>query len=153
ELGTYRAIYKLTKCKWAGPVERRGLRAREIGARGSEEDQAYIRATGPLGVASNHPHGVLESLVVAAILRSHRMDARILTRDLLGRIPELADLCFFVDPFARSASSARSQAGLRAARLWLRDGGALVVFPSGEVAHQAGPLETRVDSPWRPTVG
>ena len=68
----------------------------------------------------------------------------------LQRIPELRDLCFFVDPFEGPHSAARSRAGLRAAHAWLRQGGALVVFPAGEVGHtwRAGAL---VDSSWRTT--
>jgi hypothetical protein len=58
-----------------------------------------------------------------------------------------------VDPFGGPTASARSQAGLRAAHLWLRNGGALVVFPSGEVAHSHGPSGSRIDSPWRSTIG
>jgi putative hemolysin len=74
---------------------------------------------------------------------------------VLSRIPELADLCFFVDPFdgPSDAAAARSQAGLRAAHLWLRQGGALVMFPAGEVAHRASSDRTRIDSPWRLTLG
>src|SRR5262249_23916867 len=46
---------------------------------------------------------------------------------------------------------------LRAAIRWLRDGGALIAFPSGEVAHRSSPHDGRadslnVDSPWHTTV-
>src|SRR6185503_16515013 len=58
----------------------------------------------------------------------------VLANRLLARIPELRQSCFFVDPFGGPDAAARSRAGLRAAHLWLREGGALVMFPSGEVA-------------------
>ncbi len=68
-----------------------------------------FRRAAPLIVASNHPHGALDGLVLASILLRHRSDVRILTNHLLARIPELADLCFFVDPFggARRTRAAR----------------------------------------------
>jgi putative hemolysin len=60
-----------------------------------------------------------------------------------------------VDPFEQhsAGAAARSQAGLRAAHLWLRKGGVLVIFPAGEVAHRPGSGDTRAESPWRATVG
>jgi putative hemolysin len=42
---------------------------------------------------------------------------------------------------------------LRAAHLWVRNGGALIAFPSGEVAHQRQPDGSHVDSPWSATIG
>src|SRR5262249_39242520 len=44
----------------------------------------------------------------------------------------------------------RSRAGLRAAYRWLRRGGALVVFPAGEVAHNSS-NQSIVESPWKTT--
>lgn len=93
-----------------------------------------VPARGPLIVAANHPTGALDGLVVCELIRRTRPDVRVLANRLLARIPELRQSCFFVDPFGGAAAAARSRAGLRAAHLWLRDGGALVVFPAGEVA-------------------
>jgi len=109
-----------------------------------------IPKSGPLIIVANHPHGVLDGLVVAALARSVRPDVRVLTNHVLDRIPELRDLCFFVDPFAGRDAAARSLAGLRAAHLWLRRGGVLIAFPAGEVAH-ARDDEGPIDSLWRPT--
>jgi putative hemolysin len=116
---------------------------------------ARIPRTGAVIAAANHPHGAIDGLLLAALLRRVRPDVRVLTNYVLSRIPELSDLCFFVDPFGEqsAAAAARSQAGLRAAHLWLRHGGALVVFPAGEVAHRPGSGGTRTDSSWRATVG
>ena len=95
---------------------------------------AAIPETGPLIVAANHPTGALDGLVVSELVRRVRPDVRVLANRLLARIPELRESCFFVDPFGGPDAAARSRAGLRAAHLWLREGGALVMFPSGEVA-------------------
>jgi len=153
ELRTYRALYAVAQSRSDEPFECRALAALEIEPQATHEERARIPSCGPLIVASNHPHGAVDGLVLASILRRRRSDVRILTNHLLARIPELADLCFFVDPFGGVAANGRSQAGLRAAHLWLRSGGALIVFPSGEVAHRAGTCGSRIDSPWRTTVG
>lgn len=97
-----------------------------------------IPATGPLIVAANHPTGAMDGLVLAETVRRRRSDVRILANRLLARIPELAESCFFVDPFGGPGAAGRSRAGLRSAHLWLRAGGALVMFPSGEVAGLEG---------------
>jgi putative hemolysin len=152
-LHTYRVLYERTRQNLTEPFMRRALTALDIQPRVAEADLNMIPATGPLVVASNHPHGAVDGLVLCSVLQQRRTDIRVLTNHLLARIPELADFCFFVDPFGGPAAAAHSQAGLRAAHLWLRDGGALVLFPSGEVAHARGRSGTRVESLWRSTVG
>jgi len=106
-----------------------------------------IPRDGSLIIAANHPTGALDGLVLAATALQVRPDVRIIANHLLSRIPELAEICFFVDPFGGPAASARSQPGLRAAHLWLRRGGAVVMFPSGSVD-----VPGEADA-WHPTLG
>ncbi len=132
------------------PFERRALRVLAIDADVAPSDLDAIPRCGPVVIASNHPHGAVDGLLLLDIVRRVRPDVRVLANRLLGRIPELHESCFFVDPFDGPAAAARSRAGLRAAHLWLRRGGALVVFPSGEVAHRrvdGGPA----DGAWKTT--
>src|SRR5437867_2411681 len=148
-----RHLYERTQTASDKPFESRVLDALQIQASVAQEEMSFIPSEGPLIVASNHPHGAVDGLVLAAIVRRRRPDVRVLTNHVLARIPELSELCFFVDPFGGPASAAHNHAGLRAAHLWVRNGGALVVFPAGEVAHERGPDRCRIESPWRPTVG
>lgn len=127
-----------------------GLRSR---VDSSADELADVPADGPLIVASNHPHGALDGLLLLDLIGRMRNDVRLLANQLLARIPELRNLCFFVDPFERPGAAERSLAGLRAAHLWLRRGGALVIFPAGEVAHMRRDDGSIADSPWRSTVG
>jgi putative hemolysin len=152
-LRTYRALYERTQSNRDARFECRALKALDVEPRISDTELNVIPVRGPLLVASNHPHGALDGLLLASIVGRKRSDVRVLTNHLLSRIPELAELCFFVDPFGGPAASARNHVGLRAAHLWLRNGGTLVVFPSGEVAHRRGAAGSRVDSPWRSTIG
>jgi putative hemolysin len=113
--------------------ESRVLRAFDISI-AAPWSSGSIPESGPLIVASNHPTGVADGLVVSELIRRVRPDVRVLANYLLAAIPELRESCFFVDPFGGPTAAARSRAGLRAAHLWLRGGGALVMFPAGEVA-------------------
>jgi putative hemolysin len=149
---TYRNVYERLQPGIAEPFEARALRALNVSPQTSVDDVSRIPASGPLIVAANHPHGLLDGLVLIDVLRRARPDVKVLTNHLLSRIPELRDFCLFVDPFNGPDAAARSRAGLRAAHLWLRQGGALIVFPAGEVAHRRGQHGELVDSPWKPTM-
>jgi putative hemolysin len=153
QLHTYRALYVQAQAAPKKSFERRALETLDIHPILSPRDFGLIPHGGPLVIAANHPHGALDGLLLASVLRDARPDVRILANHLLSRIPELAELCFFVDPFGGPTAAARSQAGLRAAHLWLKRGGSLIVFPAGEVAHTRRPDESYADSPWRPTIG
>jgi putative hemolysin len=72
---------------------------------------------------------------------------RVLTNSLLEGIPELAEHCFFVDPFNTRGSVEKNLKALKQSLEWLQQGGALAVFPAGEVsqwdvskAHVADPV-------------
>jgi putative hemolysin len=134
-LGACRTIYQQLQSGAGEPFDARALRALDITPRAGVTELERIPRTGPLIVAANHPHGILDGLVLTSVLRRVRPDVRVLTNHVLSRIPELGEFCLFVDPFDGPHAAARSRAGLRAAHLWLRRGGALIVFPAGEVAH------------------
>src|SRR5262249_58452184 len=110
------------------PFETRVLDALDIRSQTIAADLTSIPARGPVVIAANHPHGALDGLLLLDAVRRVRPDVRVLANRLLARIPELHDSCFFVDPFEGPEAAARSRAGLRAAHLWLRGGGALIVF-------------------------
>lgn len=149
-LRTFERLYDRASTSAASTFEARALEALGIQVRADAEP---MPSTGPLIVAANHPRGVSDGLAIAEIVRAVRPDARLVMNHLLARIPELADRCFFVDPFGGPKAAARSRAGLRAAHLWLRQGGAIIIFPSGMVAPRASGPATCEDGPWLATVG
>ena len=117
----------------------------------ADTDLARIPATGPVIVTANHPFGILDGVVVGALLSRVREDVKILTNFLLAGIPELREHCIFVDPFGGKSSAARNRRGLVEAVRWLRSGGALAVFPAGEVSHFQVPRLDVVDALWSET--
>lgn len=128
------------------------LNALHIGVRGDDANLARIPERGPLIVAVNHPHGALDGLVMLSLVRRVRPDVRLLANHWLAAIPELAETCFFVDPFGGRAAVERSRGGLRGAHLWLRQGGALIVLPAGEVAHRPSGHDAVNEGPWSTTM-
>jgi putative hemolysin len=110
-----------------------------------------IPPAGPLVVVANHPHGALDGLAIMAALERRRPDLRILGNRLLARIPELAAAGFFVDVIGAGRVGANASC-VRKAWRWVEQGGALLVFPAGEVAHRPGPGRWPAESPWHVTV-
>lgn len=101
----------------------------------SPEDLANIPTSGPLVVVANHPYGGIEGVILAALLRSVRSDVKVMANLLLCSFPGLRKSLIPVDPFGTQASATSNVRGLKAAMEWVRKGGALAVFPAGEVAH------------------
>ena len=97
-------------------------------------DLERIPIKGPLVAVANHPFGVLDGPALAVLLLRVRADVKILTNSLLEGIPELHEHCIFVDPFRTPFSVDKNVKPLKQALEWLRRGGALAVFPAGEVS-------------------
>ena len=112
-----------------------------------------IPKTGPLVVVCNHPFGVLEGLMLVKILREVRTDIKIMANFMLTKIPEMEDLIIEVDPFGKPDSAKKNIAGLKASMRWIKDGGALIVFPAGEVSSLKVKKAMVADPEWSPMVG
>jgi putative hemolysin len=114
---------------------------------GEPADLDRIPTHGPLLIVANHPHGALDGLAVANVLRRVRQDVRLLGSRLLTRIPEMRPHVVPIDSFWQGG--AHNAGGVRAALAWLRAGHVLVVFPAGEVSHVRAADGRIVDSAWR----
>ncbi|MFZ0963433.1 MAG: GNAT family N-acyltransferase [Terriglobia bacterium] len=111
------------------------LRSLNVAYKVSPEDLANIPARGSLVVVANHPYGGIEGVILAALLRSVRSDVKVMANLVLCSFPGLRPSLIPVDPFGTQAAAVSNIRGLKAAIEWVRTGGALAVFPAGEVAH------------------
>jgi putative hemolysin len=111
-------------------------------------DLERIPAKGPLVAVANHPFGVLDGAALGVLLSRVRPDVRVMTNSLLDGIPELHQHCIFVDPFRTESSAERNRKALKQAIEWLRQGGALAVFPAGEVSQLKVSQGWVSDSAW-----
>jgi len=108
-----------------------------------------VPATGPLVIAANHPYGGIDGLAAIAGLCARRPDLKVIATTSLASIPALQDLVIPVDNFGRAEHRG---ANVRSARCALRHvwgGGALLIFPAGEVAHLNLATRDIVDPPWK----
>ncbi len=118
----------------------------------SDDDrERLVVPGGPVIVVANHPFGGVEGIILASLLRAIRCDVKFMANYLLERIPEMRELLISVDPSGRPSSRGRNVGPLRQSIRWVRDGGMLVVFPSGDVSH-FDPVRGAVDPPWSTTI-
>jgi putative hemolysin len=116
-------------------------------------DRQRIPSDGAAVIVANHPYGIVEGLILAAILERIRPDWKLMVNSVLASITELRAHMILVNPFAAPGASLQNRAPLRESMRLLAAGGALVVFPAGEVAHLSWTRHSVVDPPWKTTAG
>lgn len=132
------------------PFSEKALDALEVGWDVSPEDLARIPPSGPLLVVANHPFGGLDGLVLLALLARVRDDFKLLGNRLLGAIPDLRGALIQADPLGGPGSHGANVAAARSSLAWVREGGALGIFPGGEVSHLSLPSLQVTDPGWSP---
>ncbi len=111
---------------------------------------ARIPATGPLIVVSNHPHGLVDGMVMAELIGRVRTDYKILTRSLLANIKEVTEFMIPV-PFPHEPDSLQKGLEMRNEAMGqLAKGGVIVLFPAGAVANSAGWWGRAIEHEWHP---
>lgn len=99
-----------------------------------ELEIARIPKEGPLVITANHPHGLVDGMVLAELIGRVRKDYKILTRSLLTGVGEIDEFMIPV-PFAHDPDALEKNLEMRRqAMSHLASGGAVVLFPSGVVA-------------------
>lgn len=107
---------------------------------------------GPLVIVSNHPFGILDPVILGDFISRFRPYVRFMTNFLLGNMEEMRPWIIPVDPFNRTDSARRNMASMKEALKFLKAGGALAIFPSGEVSHYKMGQGVE-ESPWTSHVG
>lgn len=107
----------------------------------------------PLVIAANHPFGGIEGIALDAVMRQLRPDLRVLATRMLSGVPELHESFIFVDNLEGTNTARANARPMKRAIQWVRDGGALGIFPSGEVASFKLSEFAVVEAPWHAFVG
>ena len=161
-LDKVRELYELSCDPDGTNIFNRILKNMNVVCSVSDSDLARVPATGACVVVANHPFGILDGILLGALLLRVRSDLKILTNYMLTGVPGLDEFCIPLDPFGRQPSAdsdeqlrkadkaatetedreqrdprseCSNQRGLRGAKDWLNRGGMLLIFPAGEVAH------------------
>lgn len=106
---------------------------------------AHIPKTGPVVVVANHPHGLVDGMIMAELIARVRDDFKILTREVLTGLDEGASSYLIPVPFPHDKDVQSKSVEMRAAAMeQLSAGGLICIFPSGVVASSKtafGPVE------------
>jgi putative hemolysin len=114
-----------------------------------QEQLDLIPKTGPVVVVANHPHGLVDGLIMAELLGSVRPDYRILTRAFLTDIDEDAGQYLIPVPFPHEKDAQAKMVEMRKqAMAYLKDGGLIALFPSGVVASSNAMFGPMVEDEW-----
>lgn len=143
-------LYAAARDRNRGTLAQSTLDEMGIKLRVREEDVRRIPVSGSTVIVVNHPFGMLDGLVLTALLERVRPDFKIIVNEMLSGIAELRDCFVAVDVFGGSQAVRRNAAALRTVVEWLRGGHLIVMFPSGEVSHWRAGQRRITDPPWNP---
>ena len=109
-----------------------------------------IPRSGPLVVTANHPHGLIDGMVLAELIGKVRTDYKILTRSLLTGVNQI-DKFMIPVPFPHEEMALEKNLEMRkCAMTHLNDGGCIVIFPSGSVAASESFWGPVIEREWNP---
>ena len=116
----------------------------------SESEISRIPKKGPLVIVANHPHGLVDGMVLAELIGSVRTDYKILTRSLLTGVKQIDQFMIPV-PFDHEENALQKSLQMRRlAMKHLENDGVLVLFPSGKVASSDTIFGSVVEGEWSP---
>ncbi len=127
------------------------LQVLNIEVLGGDSVQKNIPKTGPLVIASNHPFGGIEGVILCLLIGQIRPDLQVLANQGLKLFPELKDYFIFTNPL--SERDPKNTPSIRASLKHVKQGGALLVFPAGRVAYYQGDKKRISEHHWNRIVG
>ena len=151
---------KITVLRWVRRFEKMGvpkdhrfftqvLQVMGIVTKTPEAQIKSIPATGPVVVVANHPHGMVDGVILADLIGRVRTDYRILTRSLLTNLDETAAKYMISVPFPHDDDAQNKGLQMRKEVMQhLTKGGIVAVFPSGVVATSDGMFGPAIEREW-----
>lgn len=151
---------KLTVLRKIREFERRGAPTGQAFWRGAlgtmgidlmtpAEQMAHIPKEGPVVLVANHPHGLVDGMILADLVGRVRPDYRILSRSILNGIDETAASYMIPVPFPHEPNAQAMMIEMRSKAMdHLADGGLVALFPSGVVATSETAFGPVVEAPW-----
>lgn len=152
--GKLSIIRMLRTFQRTGPHDRRALWNDALDIMGIElgtppEQLANIPPTGPVIFVANHPHGLVDGMVIAALVSRVRPDYKILVRSILTGIDEAAASFLIPVPFPHEEDAQKKGIAMRAeAMAMLEAGGSIALFPSGVVASSESLFGPAIEREW-----
>ena len=116
----------------------------------SKSELSKIPKKGSLIITANHPHGLVDGMVLAELIGKVRTDYKILTRSLLTGVNQIDQFMIPV-PFDHEENALQKSLEMRRCAMeHLENGGVIVLFPSGKVASSETMFGKVVEGDWNP---
>jgi len=115
-----------------------------------QSEISKIPKDGSLVITANHPHGLVDGMVLAELIGKVRTDYKILTRSLLTGVKQIDQFMIPV-PFDHEENALKKSLEMRKNAMdHLEQGGVIVIFPSGKVASSETMFGNVVEGEWNP---
>ena len=115
-----------------------------------QSEISKIPKEGSLVITANHPHGLVDGMVLAELIGKVRTDYKILTRSLLTGVKQIDQFMIPV-PFDHEENALKKSLEMRKKAMdHLEKGGVIIVFPSGKVASSETMFGNVVEGEWNP---
>ena len=111
---------------------------------------AQIPATGPVVIASNHPFGGIEGVILARVIGKKRPDIKVFANKGLQVFKELEDFFIFTNPLAPNDPA--NAPSIRSAMRHVKQGHPLLIFPAGRVSYFQSQYNDIVEHQWNKLV-
>ncbi len=113
------------------------------------EPGAKIPEKGPVLVIANHPFGVIDGLVLCAMMSEIRQDYKIITHQVLRQAPAVMDKILPIDFAETESALATNLQTRREAHKHLKNDGAVIIFPAGGISLAPNLIGPAFDSEWK----
>ena len=112
-----------------------------------------IPSKGSVIIVCNHPFGLLDGLIVAAIIAKIRKDYKILINEEITQIDLIEKYLLPIKFSGITGDIKQNIKSKKSAINLINDGGSLILFPSGEVATSKFIFDKPKERNWKPLVG
>ncbi len=114
-----------------------------------QEQLDRIPKKGPVVVVANHPHGMVDGMILADLIGRVRLDYKILTRAFLTDIDKDAGSFMIPVPFPHDVDAQAKMVEMRKlAMAHLKQDGLIALFPSGVVASSNTMFGPVIEDEW-----
>ena len=129
---------------WSDALDRLG-----ISINLQREQYAHIPETGRVVAISNHPYGVIDGLVLCALISEVRDDYKIITHRVLRQAPAVMDKILPIDFDETEAAMANNLQVRSDAMAHLKNDGAIIIFPAGAISLAPHLFGNAYDLEWK----
>ena len=116
------------------------------------DGKVNIPSSGPCLIICNHPFGIVDGLIISALVAEVREDYKILINEELAEVNHIKKYLFPLSFKKTKGAKISNINSKNKAIKHLKNNGLLITFPSGEVATSKFIFDTAKEREWKPLV-